>query len=177
MLFRQFCRLRPTISRGWSWHLVPVTKRRRASRLSLQSDFRRILAQPSSLKHQQRSDKVVPLRDYEISFLFLLLVKFHRSGKSEIYSPVQRIIQCFFTKCYFKLRHRKRRPFISECDVRPNGFQQFFFLFQNFDAMLGFQSRDRWSLNTVFTWLEADPGYKPRPQTSNLKLSGIITKN
>ena len=144
------------------------------SRLSLQSDFCRILAQPSSLKHQQRSDKVVPLRDYEISFLFLLLVKFHRSGKSEIYSPVQRIIQCFFTKCYFKLRHRKRRHFISECDVRPNGFQQFFL---NFDAMLGFQSRDRWSLNTAFTWLEADPGYKPRPQTSNLKLNGIITKN
>ena len=130
MLFRQFCRLRPTISRGWSWHLVPVTKRRRASRLSLQSDFRRILAQPSSLKHQQRSDKVVPLRDYEISFLFLPLVKFHRSGKSEIYSPVQRIIQCFFTKCYFKLRHRKRRPFISECGVRLNGFQQFFFYFK-----------------------------------------------
>ena len=38
---------------------------------------------------------MVPLRDYEISPLFLLLIKFHRSGESEIYSPVQRILQCF----------------------------------------------------------------------------------
>ena len=65
------------------------------SPLSLQSDFRRILAQPSSLRHQQRSDTMVPFCDYEISFLFLLLVKFYGSGKSEMYSPVQRILQCF----------------------------------------------------------------------------------
>ena len=67
----------------------------RPSPLSLQSDFRRILAQPSSLRHQQRSDTMLPFRDYEISFLFLLLVKFYGSGKSEMYSPVQRILQCF----------------------------------------------------------------------------------
>ena len=83
--------------------LGPSPKTRGASRLSLQSDFRRILAQPSSLKHQQRSDKMVPFRDYEISFLFLLLVKFHRSGKSEIYSPVQRILQCFLPSAIFSL--------------------------------------------------------------------------
>ena len=65
------------------------------SPLSLQSDFRRILAQPPSLRHQQRSDTMVPFRDYEISFLFLLPVKFYGSGKSEMYSPVQRILQCF----------------------------------------------------------------------------------
>ena len=78
-------------------------KTRGASRLSLQSDFHRILAQPSSLKHQQRSDEMVPLRDYEISFLFLLLVKFHRSGKSEVYSPIQRILQCFLPSAILSL--------------------------------------------------------------------------
>ena len=113
------------------------------SPLSLQSDFRRILAQPSSLKHQQRSDTMVPFRAYEISFLFLLLVKFHGSGKSEMYSPVQRNFTVFFTKCYFKLRHRKRRPFIFESDVRPNDFRTVrwlstVFVFQNFDMMWNF---------------------------------------
>ena len=83
MLFRQFYRLGPTISRGWAWHLVPVSKLRRPSRLSLQSNFRRILSQPSSLKHQQKSDKMLPFRDYEIFLLFLLLVMFHGSGKSK----------------------------------------------------------------------------------------------
>ena len=58
----------------------------------------------------------------------------------------------FFTKCYFKLRHRKRRPFISESDVRPNDFRilRWFstvFVFQNFGMMLEFQSRNKWSLN------------------------------
>ena len=71
-------------------------KTRGASLLSLQSDFRRILAQPSSLKHQQRSDKMVPHRDYEISFLCLLLVKFHRSGKSEIYLPFKGFYNVFY---------------------------------------------------------------------------------
>ena len=148
MLFRQFCRLRPTISRGWSWHLVPISKRRRASRLSLQSDFRRILAQPSSLKHQQGSDKMVPLRGKVPQVRWVGNLFSHSKD-----------FTMFFTKCYFKLRHRKRRPFISECDVRPNDFRTLrqlstvFFSFQNFDAMLGFQSRDKWSTNTVFTWL------------------------
>ena len=40
-----------------------------------------------SLKHQQRSDRMVSLRDYEICLLFLLLVKFHGSGKCEVILP------------------------------------------------------------------------------------------
>ena len=63
-------------------------------------------------------------RDYDIYLLFLLLVKFHGSGKREISSPTQRILQCF-CKCaiLLKLRNRKRRPFISERDVRQNDFR------------------------------------------------------
>ena len=64
------------------------------SHLSLQSTSVRFGHNPS-LKHQRRSDKMVSFRDYEIYLLFLLLVKFHGSGKREIYSPVQRILQCF----------------------------------------------------------------------------------
>ena len=126
----QFCRLRPTISRGWSWHLVPVSKRRRASRLSLQSDFRRILAQPSSLKHQQRSDKVVPLRDHEIPFLFLPLVKFHRSGKSEIYSPVQRILQCFLPSAILSLDTENGDPWFLNVMFAQMAFNSFFLIYK-----------------------------------------------
>ena len=35
-------------------------------------------------------EKMVSFRDHQVYLLFLLLVKFHGSGKSEIYSPVQR---------------------------------------------------------------------------------------
>ena len=83
---------------------------------------------------------MVSFRDYEIYLLFLLLVKFHVSGKCGIYSPVQRILQCFFTMCHFKRRHRKRRPFISERDIRQNGFrtpswhQQFLYFKIRYDA-------------------------------------------
>ena len=67
---------------------------------------------------------MVPFRDYEIYLLFLLLVKFHGSGKREIYSPIQRILQCLLPcTCYFKRRNLKRRPFISERDVRQNDFR------------------------------------------------------
>ena len=83
MLFRQFYWLGPSISRGWAWHLVPVSKLRMTFS-SIPSGFsRRILSQPSSLKHQQKSDKMLPFRDYEIFLLFLLLVMFHGSGKSK----------------------------------------------------------------------------------------------
>ena len=68
------------------------------------------------------------------------------------YSPVQRIWQYFFTMCHFKLRYRKRRPFIYERDFRQNDFRtprllSTVFVLQNLDMMLGFQSRDKWSLN------------------------------
>ena len=46
---------------------------------------------------------MVPFRAYEISFLFLLLVKFHGSGKSEMYSPVQRILRCFLPSAILSL--------------------------------------------------------------------------
>ena len=45
------------------------------------------------MKLQQRSDKMVSYRDYEIYLLILLLVKFHGSGKCEINSLVQKILQ------------------------------------------------------------------------------------
>ena len=122
------------------------------SPLTLQSDFRRILAQPSSLKHQQRSDTMVPFRAYEISFLFLLLVKFHGSGKSEMYAPVQRILQFFFLPSAILSLDTETATLYFESDVRPNDFRTLrwlstVFVFQNFDMMLEFQSRDKWSLN------------------------------
>ena len=92
---------------------------------------------------------MVYFRDYEIHLLFLLLVKFHGSGKCEIYSPEQRILLCFFNyHVPFKLRHRKRRPFISERGFRQNDFQtprwlSTVFVFQNLGMMLGSLSRDK----------------------------------
>ena len=46
---------------------------------------------------------MVSFRDYEIYLLFLLLVKFHGSGKCEINSPVQRILQCFLPSTILSL--------------------------------------------------------------------------
>ena len=42
---------------------------------------------------------MVSFHDYEIYLLFLLLVKFNLSGTCEMYSPVQRILLCFFLPC------------------------------------------------------------------------------
>ena len=82
------------------------------------------LASPSSSDHQQRFDKMASFRDHQIHLLFLLLVKFHESGKSEIYSSVQRTLQRFLPCAILSLDiSRKRRPFISESDVRPNDFR------------------------------------------------------
>ena len=66
---------------------------------------------------------MVSFRDYEISLLFLLLVKFHGSGNCEIYSAVHSILQCFLSYASLSLGNRKRRPFISERDVRQNDFR------------------------------------------------------
>ena len=151
MLFRQFCRLRATISRGWSWHSVPDSKRRGAFPSIPSNDFRMILAQPSSLRHQQRSDKMVSFRDYEIYLLFLLLVKFHVSGKCDIYSPVQRILQCFSPCVILSVDTENADPLflnvifvkmVSELLVGINSF-----CISKLDMMLGLQSRDKWSLN------------------------------
>ena len=98
--------------------------------------------------HQQRCDKMVSFCEHQIYLLFLLLVKFYGSGKSEIYSPVQRTLQCVFTMCHFKLRHEPETPtFISERDIRQNDFRtprwlSTVFVFQNFEMMLRFQSSD-----------------------------------
>ena len=98
-------------------------------------DFCKIQTQPSSLKHQRRSDKMVSFRDYEIYLLFLLLVKFHGSGKCEIYSPVQRILQCFLSCASLSLETVNADPlflnvtFVKTISVLQSSFQQFF-LFQ-----------------------------------------------
>ena len=46
---------------------------------------------------------MVSLRDYEIYLLFLLLVKFHGSGKRKINSPVQRILKWFLPSAILSL--------------------------------------------------------------------------
>ena len=48
-----------------------------------------------SLKHQQRSDRMVSLRDCEIYSLFLLLLKFHGSGKCEVILPYKEFDSIF----------------------------------------------------------------------------------
>ena len=83
---------------------------------------------------------MVSFRAYATYLLFLLLVKFHGSGKCEIYSPVQKILQCFFTMGHSRLRQRKRLPLISERDVRPYDFRtprwlSTVFVFQNLDMI------------------------------------------
>ena len=84
----------------------------------------------SSSKRQQRTTNMVSFCDYEIYLLFLLLVKFHVLGKSEIYSSVQRTLP-FFLPCA-----------ILSLDTRfPNSFQQCMYF--NLNIMLGFQSLDK----------------------------------
>ena len=93
-----------------------------------------ILAQPSSLGHQQRSDKMVSFRDYEIYLLFLLLVNFHVSGKCEIYSPVQRILQCFSPCVILSVDTENAAPlflnmmFVKMVSELQGGIQQFLYL-------------------------------------------------
>ena len=77
---------------------------------------------------------MVFFRDYEIYLLFLLLVKFHGSGKCEIYSPVQRILQCFLSCASLSLETVNADPsflnvtFVKIISVLQSGFQQFFFI-------------------------------------------------
>ena len=53
---------------------------------------------------------MVSFRDYETYLLFLLLIKFHGSGKCEIYSPVQKIFQCFLPGIIFSLETENADP-------------------------------------------------------------------
>ena len=73
------------------------------SRPSFQMTSARFRHNLPSLKHQRRSDRMVSLRDYEIYLLFLLLVKFHGSGKCEVILPYKGFDNIFFTMCHFKL--------------------------------------------------------------------------
>ena len=106
-----------------------------------------ILAQPSSLRHQQRSDKMVSFRDYEICLLFLLLVKFHVSGKCEIHSPVQRILQCFSPCVILSVDTENADPlflnviFVKMVSELLGGIISF--CISKLDMMLGLQSRDK----------------------------------
>ena len=91
---------------------------------------------------------MVSFRDYKIFLLFLLLVKFHGSGKCEIYSAVQRIVQCFLPCASLSLETENADPlFLNEMFVQMiselQGWFQQFFLFKNQDMVLGFQSRDK----------------------------------
>ena len=57
-----------------------------------------------------------------------------------------------FTGCHFKLRHRKRQPFLSERYFRQNDFRtprwlSTIFCMSKLRYDLEFQSRDRWSLS------------------------------
>ena len=70
---------------------------------------------------------------YEIYLLFLLLVKFHGSGKCEIYSPVQRIFQCFLLCAILNFETENADPlflnvmFVKMSSELQGGFQQFLF--------------------------------------------------
>ena len=72
-----------------------------------------VLAQSSSLEHQHCPDRMVSFRDYEIFLLFLLLVKFHGSGKCESYSPERRILQCLLP-CAISMLDTENVEFIFE---------------------------------------------------------------
>ena len=76
---------------------------------------------------------MVPFRDCKIYLLFLLLVKFHVSGKCEVYFSVQMILQSVLPLAILSSRLWKRQHFIPKRDVRQNdfrtqgGFQQFLY--------------------------------------------------
>ena len=76
---------------------------------------------------------MVSLRDYEIYVLFLLLVKFHGSGKCENYSPVQGIWQYFLPCAILSLDMENADPlflnaiFVKMISELQGGFQQFLY--------------------------------------------------
>ena len=90
---------------------------------------------------------MVSFRDYEIYLLFLLLVKFHVSGKCEIYSPVQRILQCFSPCVISSVDNQNADPlflnviFVNMVFELQGGINSF--CISKLDMMLGLQSRDK----------------------------------
>ena len=133
MLSEQFCRLRPTSSRGWSWHSVPASKRRGAFSPIPSRNFCKISGQPSLLKHQRKSNKMVSFRDYEMNLLFLLLVKFHGSGNCEIFSPHKGFYSVFYRVPFLSLDTKDADPlflnvmFVKMISELQGGFQQFLY--------------------------------------------------
>ena len=76
---------------------------------------------------------MVSFRDYKIYLLFLLLVKFHGSGKCEIYFPVHRILQCFLPCAILSLDTKNADPlflnvmFVKMISELQGGFQRFLY--------------------------------------------------
>ena len=90
----------------------------------------------------------------KFSYSFFCWFSFKGQVSRKFILPFKGFNSVFFSKCYFKRGHRKRRPFISECDVHQNDFRTLrwlstVFVYQNFDMTLGFQSRDK-SLNNYY---------------------------
>ena len=77
---------------------------------------------------------MVSFRAYATYLLFLLLVKFHGSGKCEIYSPVQKILQCFLPWVILGLGNENAYPyflnvmFVQIISELQGSFQQFLYL-------------------------------------------------
>ena len=76
---------------------------------------------------------MVSFRDYEMYLLFLLLVKFHGSGKCEIYFAVQRILSFFLPCVVWSLDTENADPcfpkvmFVRMISTHKDGFQQFLY--------------------------------------------------
>ena len=104
-----------------------------------------------NLPHWGISKGLIRWWNYEIYLLFLLLVKFHVSGKCEIYSPVQRILQCFSLCVILSVDTENADPlflnviFVKMVSELQGGINSF--CISKLDMMLGLQSRDKWSLN------------------------------
>ena len=88
---------------------------------------------------------MVSFRDYEIYLLFLLLVKFHGSGKCEIYSPAQRILRCLLLPgAILSLDIENANPFFfRQNDFRTPRWLSTIFCISKLRYDLEFQSRDR----------------------------------
>ena len=126
-----FCRL-------WSWHSVPVSKRRGPSSPSLQETSVRFRHNLPSLKHQQRSDRMVSLRDYEICLLFLLLVKFHGSGECEVILPYKGFDNIFLPCAILSLEiENADRTWFSSNDFRSPRWLSTAFVFLKFRYVVG----------------------------------------
>ena len=117
-----FCRIRSTILRGWRVTRSQSQSEEKPSRLPLQGTsvwFKHIPPHWRISKGLKRWRLSVILK---FTYSFFCWQSFTAQVSVEIYHPVTTILQCFSATCHFKFRHRKRRPIISERDVRQNDF-------------------------------------------------------